>query len=111
MKVIVEVVGYAACFISTFASLPQLIKCVRSKSTKDISYITVVMIQTGCSLWLSYGICVSDIPIIVSDIISIILYTLLGIFKIYNERKTPVIMDDSEGNKPILNGIQCIQIL
>ena len=90
MKVIIEIIGYLACFISTFASLPQLIKCVRSKSTKDISYITVVMIQSGCSLWLVYGVYVHDVPLIVSDAIAILLYTLLGIFKWYNEWTPPI---------------------
>lgn len=86
-NVFVQVIGYIACSITTFASLPQIIKCIKSKSTKDISYIPVVMIQSGCSMWVAYGICVNDVPIIVSNIIAIVLYTILGGFKFYNERE------------------------
>jgi MtN3 and saliva related transmembrane protein len=79
--ILVECIGYIAGVFTTFAGIPQLIQCVKTKSTKDLSYYTMGMIETGCTLWTVYGICINNIPLIIYDIIPIILYTTLCILK------------------------------
>lgn len=51
----VELLGMAAGVISTFASAPQLIKIIRTKSAQDVSLAMFVMALMGTIMWGAYG--------------------------------------------------------
>ena len=65
-----------------FAFLPQLIKIIRTKHTKDLSLFMLIMLEVGISGWLAYGILISDPPIIVANSVSVTLLTITLILKI-----------------------------
>ena len=52
----VELVGFAAASLTTFAFLPQAIKIHKTQSTKDISLAMFVTTTLGILLWLIYGL-------------------------------------------------------
>ena len=54
----VELVGFAAASLTTFAFLPQAIKIHKTQSTKDISLAMFVTTTLGILLWLIYGFAV-----------------------------------------------------
>ncbi|MEK7172473.1 MAG: SemiSWEET transporter [Patescibacteria group bacterium] len=78
----IVILGLVAAALTTFSSLPQVIKIIKIKSTKDISLGTYILVVTGIILWLIYGLLIKDLPLIAANIVSLILtVTILG-FKI-----------------------------
>lgn len=74
--------GLIAACLTTFAYLPQSIKAIRTKHTKDISFPMVLMLELGLITWLIYGILINSIPIIAANTVSIGFMTIILIFKI-----------------------------
>lgn len=83
---IANVLGYVAGVCTTFSGLPQIIHCYRSKSTKDLSFISLGMTETGVVLWAVYGGLHKDGPIILWNVVSFILCTTLISMKVIYER-------------------------
>ncbi len=74
--------GYIAATCTTVSFLPQAIKVIKTKRTKDISLGMYVVFTGGVAAWLVYGIMINELPIIVANCITLILAaTILG-FKI-----------------------------
>lgn len=80
-------VGYIAGTCTTVASVPQIIRAMRTKSTTDISYASLGLQSGGSSLWIVYGASLHNGPIIVFNVITCALVTSLVVFKFVNERK------------------------
>lgn len=72
----------AAACLTTFSYIPQMIKVIKTKRTKDISVIMYFAIMTGISLWLVYGICLKDWPMILANSISLIFTGTIFILKL-----------------------------
>jgi len=82
-------VGYVAAFCTTAAYFPQALKVFRTKQTRDISLGMYILMTTGLSAWLVYGIMISSQPIIIANIVTLILDLYILAVKIiqgkYNE--------------------------
>jgi len=76
------IIGLIAAFLTTFAYLPQSIKTIKTKHTKDISLPTIIMLEFGLISWLIYGIVISDIPIIAANTVSIVFMSIILVMKI-----------------------------
>jgi MtN3 and saliva related transmembrane protein len=76
------ILGLTAAFFTTFAYLPQSLKAIRTKHTKDLSLPMILMLELGLITWLIYGILISSIPIIAANTISIVLMTIILYLKI-----------------------------
>ncbi|MFH1325252.1 MAG: SemiSWEET transporter [archaeon] len=74
--------GFAAAICTTISFLPQVIKTVRTKHTKDLSLIMYSVVAIGFVLWLTYGIIISDLPLILANTISLLLALTILVFKI-----------------------------
>lgn len=48
-------IGTTAAVLTTFANLPQLVKCWRTGSTGDLSLKTFLMLFVGVAGWTLYG--------------------------------------------------------
>ena len=82
METFTLVLGLVAATLTTFAYLPQSIKAIRTKHTKDISLPMVLMLEFGLITWLIYGILISSIPIIAANTVSIGFMSIILILKI-----------------------------
>lgn len=82
METFTLILGLLAAGLTTFAYLPQSIKAIRTKHTKDISLPMVVMLEFGLITWLTYGILISSIPIIAANTVSIGFMTIILYLKI-----------------------------
>lgn len=78
----VTLIGLAAGTCTTLAFLPQVIKVWRSRSTTDISLLMFLVFCTGLGLWLTYGILVEDIPLIVANLLTLVLAGTVLFFKL-----------------------------
>ena len=77
MNLVTEIVGFSAGTLTTLCWTPQVIKILRSRDARSISLLTQVAFVVGCSLWLVYGILIGSISIIVFNVITILLNTLM----------------------------------
>lgn len=78
----INILGFAAAFLTTTAFLPQVLKVWRSRSTNDISLPMLITFIAGVTLWLVYGVLVKAAPIIIANAITLILNLLILRFKI-----------------------------
>jgi len=63
-------IGLAAALLTTIAFLPQVIKTIRTRQTRDISLLTYMIFTTSLFLWLVYGLSIMDLPLIISNSIT-----------------------------------------
>ncbi|MEO8513076.1 MAG: SemiSWEET transporter [Ignavibacteria bacterium] len=82
METFTLVLGLLAACLTTFAYLPQSIKAIKTKHTKDISFPMVIMLEFGLITWLIYGILISSIPIIAANTVSIVFMSTILYLKI-----------------------------
>ena len=79
---ILKYIGYFAAFCTTFAFFPQALKVWKTKSTKDISLYMCIIFTIGVFSWLIYGIVISDLPIILANVATLILSIFILIYKL-----------------------------
>lgn len=78
----ITVIGLIAAAFTTTAFVPQVVKSLKTKSAKDLSLGMFAMFCFGVFLWLVYGILNKDVPIILSNAITLLLAMTLLILKI-----------------------------
>jgi MtN3 and saliva related transmembrane protein len=76
------IIGLIAGFCTTIAFLPQAAKTWKSKSAKDLSLGMYLILCTGVLLWLTYGIILNDLPIILTNIATLSLALSILYFKL-----------------------------
>jgi MtN3 and saliva related transmembrane protein len=74
-------IGLVGAALTTFSFLPQAVKAIRTKHTKDLSMPMLVMLICGIVFWVTYGILIRDLPLIVANSISLVLMTILFFIK------------------------------
>jgi MtN3 and saliva related transmembrane protein len=75
-------VGYIAGTLTSIASIPQVIKTLRSRHVRDISIWQPLLLAFGVALWMIYGILINDTPVIVANITPLICNIILTGMKI-----------------------------
>ncbi len=75
-------IGAAAGTCSTLAYLPQVYRAWHRRSTADISLVMFVVMALGASLWLAYGFMLDDMPIIATNVASLVLMLAVVVAKI-----------------------------
>ena len=78
---VAELIGYAAAFCGTVSLIPQIIKLCKERSAKAISATMYLIYTLGVVLWLIYGIMINSIPLIIAEIITLVLSTVILIMK------------------------------
>ena len=76
------IIGLSAGILCMVSFLPQVVKIVRTKQTKDLSLITFSLLSLGVFLWLIYGILIGELPIILSNAVIFVLSLLIVRMKI-----------------------------
>ena len=79
---LLDYTGYAAAACTTSAYIPQVLRVWRTRSTKDISLKMFMVLVTGLSLWLTYGIWRGEWPLIIANSITLMLASTILYFKI-----------------------------
>ena len=78
----ITVIGLVAASFTTFSFLPQAVKVIKTKNTKDLSLPMYAILTTGVLIWLIYGFLMQDIPIMVSNLITFMLSFTILVLKI-----------------------------
>ncbi|HKH35420.1 MAG TPA: SemiSWEET transporter [Beijerinckiaceae bacterium] len=79
---LLDYTGYAAAACTTSAYIPQVLRVWRTRSTTDISLKMFLVLVTGLSLWLTYGIWRGEWPLIIANSITLMLASTILYFKI-----------------------------
>lgn len=77
---LVTIVGMLAGVLTTVAFLPQVLRTWRTRSTADISLVMFLIYVSGIVLWLIYGLMLNDLPLILSNAVTLVFSgTILGL--------------------------------
>lgn len=69
--VLAELIGSAAAFLTTLSFVPQVVKTMRSRSTRDISTAMWSLFSIGVALWLVYGLLLGAWPLIIANALTL----------------------------------------
>lgn len=75
-------IGVLAATLTTSAYFPQVVKTLKTKETKDLSLLMLIILSTGIFLWFVYGLLLNDFPIIIANGITFILSLTILALKI-----------------------------
>ncbi len=78
----VTILGLIAATFTTVAFIPQAVKIIRTKHTKDISIVMYSMLIVGIILWLIYGIMIKELPIILTNSVTLIFTSIILVLKL-----------------------------
>jgi len=76
------IIGLIACLLTTGAFLPQIIKTIKTKETKDISLTMYIIYVIGVLVWFAYGFMIHETAILVGNTFSFIMGMTMLIMKL-----------------------------
>lgn len=78
----VTLMGYLAGACTTSAFVPQVMKIVRTRHTKDLSLIMYSILTMGILLWCLYGLINRDWPLVAANLVTLTLAGWILLLKI-----------------------------
>ena len=75
-------IGIIAGILTATSMLPQLIKVIKKKEAEDLSMKMLIVLMSGIALWIVYGFYQDDIPIIATNIFSLLINLVLTGFRV-----------------------------
>lgn len=72
-----SLIGYLAAFLTTTAFVPQAYKSWKSRDLSGISLPMYAMFTTGVGFWLLYGLCIASMPVILANLITFALSSIV----------------------------------
>lgn len=79
--------GFIAATLTTISFIPQVVRTLKTRRTKDISLSMYSIFSIGVFGWLIYGIIRFDPPVIAANAITFILALMILYLKISNRHK------------------------
>ena len=76
-----EILGLVAGAITTGSFVPQVVRVYKIRSAREISLFFTILFLVGDLLWMSYGIYLKDLPIVLWNIMGASLACALMIAK------------------------------
>ncbi len=78
----VTIVGSLAALLTTVAYVPQAYQTIKTRDTSALSLPTFLMLFVGTCLWGTYAVLIHDIPILLTNLISGGLATIILYLKL-----------------------------
>ena len=75
-------IGYVAAIFLSILFIPQVVKTYRTKNVQGISLIFLILEVITCILFITYGILIKDIPVIVANCTALLCNILLIVAKL-----------------------------
>ncbi|AWW45965.1 hypothetical protein DPM18_03525 [Polynucleobacter paneuropaeus] len=83
----IELIGYAAAFLTTFAFIPQAVQSWRTRDLSGVSLGMYSLFTFGVGLWLVYGLIIEKWPLILANAITFALALSILVLKLRYPRK------------------------
>ncbi len=77
----ITLIGLMGGTLTTISFFPQVIRIWKTHSTKDLSLGMFLLFSLGVILWLIYGILQNQLPVILSNAVTLVLAIIILIFK------------------------------
>jgi MtN3 and saliva related transmembrane protein len=84
----IDILGLLCAMLTGILYIPQLVHMIKRKSTKDVSYLFLILTILNSIMWVVYGFYKINIPIILSDIFIFLTSVIMLIVKIFYENVT-----------------------
>ncbi len=82
----IDCLGFAAGTVTTLAFVPQLVRVVRNRSARDISFWSFLIFVTGVALWDAYGLFIRSWPIIIANSVTLVISLAILLLKVHYDR-------------------------
>lgn len=84
------ITGITAGVLTAASMMPQVIKTIKTKKAEHVSLIMLIVLISGVSLWVIYGFMKKDMPVICTNVFSLLvnITMLLLRWKYGNRNKT-----------------------
>ncbi|MDR6406045.1 MULTISPECIES: SemiSWEET transporter [Chryseobacterium] len=81
-----NLLGIVAGILTSISMIPQLVKVIKEKDAENLSWLMLLVLITGLSLWVWYGFIKDELPIILSNAFAVLVnVTLLICFFIFKK--------------------------
>ena len=80
-----SIIGYFAAFCTSISFLPQVILIIKTKNTSAISLPMYFIYISGVILWLVYGVLIHDKVVVIANIFTLFLSSIVLFFKLKND--------------------------
>lgn len=77
----VNLLGLFAGICTSSSIVPQIIVTLKKKKSQQVSILMFIVLMTGNSLWIYYGVSKSDVAIVATNILSLVLNIVMLILK------------------------------
>jgi len=81
MELITNIIGFTAAAVGTALMLPQVIKSIKTKSVKDVSFAMLILYFFNCVLFAIYGALIIAWPVIICNMIAFLVSTTQIVLK------------------------------
>lgn len=78
----ITILGLLAAALTTVSLFPQLVRVVKTKSTKDISTSMFTIFCVGVFMWFIYGLLTNHVPIILANFFACIQAIVILVYKV-----------------------------
>jgi len=85
----ITLIGLVAAVCTTAAFVPQVIRVWRLKRAEEISRTTFLALSIGSLVWLTYGLLISSLPVIVANGVTFALVLTILSLKVMWDRTSP----------------------
>lgn len=82
------IIGLIAASCTTISFIPQVHQIYKTKDTSSISLGMYVLFVLGIFLWFCYGILISDLPLILANLVTLILSSAILTMKVLYSQRT-----------------------
>jgi len=79
-----EILGLVAACLTTASFVPQAILVLRTRNTEGLSLYMYIVFTTGIMFWLVYGILIQSLPIILANLVTVVLASMILSMKLAN---------------------------
>jgi MtN3 and saliva related transmembrane protein len=79
---LVDATGTIGAVLTTACWLPQASKIIRDRDTRSISLWATAAFTVGIAFWLIYGLALVDWPLIISNVVTLLLMTVILALKL-----------------------------
>ena len=73
MDKVVTLIGFIAALCTTGAMVPQLYKAWSTGENDDLSLRMLLVLATGLSFWVAYGLLKADVVVLIANSVSLLL--------------------------------------
>jgi MtN3 and saliva related transmembrane protein len=82
-----RLIGLTAASLTMFGFLPQIFKMVHTRSSRDVSLVSLIQFLIGISLWILYGVHLQNPIIIFANSVTLVsLIVAIGLYFKYSSR-------------------------